>query len=395
MIDDKYLFDCADRIVEIYDELNNFAVKDIIRRIVKADWQMTGTAELQIMRLQESGYLLTDLQKEVAKITKKSDLEIKSLFEEAGIEALKYDDAVYIKAGLKPIPLMQSERMLNVLQGAIKSTQNELNNFTNTTASQVQSLFTQKLDEIYWKVQSGQQSYSQAILNAVNDISKSGVVVNYPSGRADTIETAVRRATMTGINQGTSRLQEARMDELEIDLVYVSQHANARATGDGPKNHASWQGKVYSRSGTSKKYPSFIERTGYGTATGLCGVNCRHHFFAFVDGVNTIPERINEAEARKGYEMSQKQRLQERQIRAYKRQLQGYDTAIQNSGDEALKLKLQTKYDAVAVKLREKNTQYKEFCKDNNLKTQQERLQIADWNRSQSMKALQAAKRQI
>ena len=52
--------------------------------------------------------------------------------------------------------------------------------------------------------------------------------------------------------------------------------------------HAEWQGKVYSRSGKSKKYPSLVDKTGYGTGPGLGGWNCRHSMFPYYDGTGRV-----------------------------------------------------------------------------------------------------------
>ena len=86
--------------------------------------------------------------------------------------------------------------------------------------------------------------------------------------RRDTIETAVARSVRTGVAQATGDISLKRMEEMGWDLVLVSAHMGAR-TGDGgenPGNHAWWQGKIYSRSGKSKKFPPF-SLTGYGTAS--------------------------------------------------------------------------------------------------------------------------------
>jgi len=147
--------------------------------------------------------------------------------------------------------------------------------------------------------------------------------------RSDTIETAVRRAVITGVNQTCGMLQEARAEEMECDLIEVTAHAGARPS------HAEWQGKIYSRSGTHPKYPSLVEATGYGSATGLKGVNCRHDFYPFIEGVSEPAyeeeELTNFEEARDytyngqemtEYEATQQQRYIERQIRKYKRKQQ-------------------------------------------------------------------------
>ena len=63
----------------------------------------------------------------------------------------------------------------------------------------------------------------------------------------DSVDVAVRRAVMTGVNQLNQKYREQSMDYLETDLVEVTAHLGARNT-DGPmgwENHAKWQGKVY------------------------------------------------------------------------------------------------------------------------------------------------------
>ena len=46
--------------------------------------------------------------------------------------------------------------------------------------------------------------------------------VEYPSGKVDTAETAVRRAVLTGVNQTAAKLREALADEGGCDLVELS-----------------------------------------------------------------------------------------------------------------------------------------------------------------------------
>ena len=76
---------------------------------------------------------------------------------------------------------------------------------------------------------------------------------------------ALRRTLLTGVGQTVGNLQIARADDMGCDLVAVSAHLGARNKGTGPMNHESWQGQVYSRSGTNPKYKPFVEMTGYGT----------------------------------------------------------------------------------------------------------------------------------
>ncbi|MEG1120527.1 MAG: phage minor capsid protein, partial [Bacteroidales bacterium] len=149
-------------------------------------------------------------------------------------------------------------------------------NLTRTTANTTTHQFEKVLDRAYLQITSGAFDYNSAIRSAVKDLSQKGIaVVEYPSGHTDYMEVAVRRATVTGVNQTAAKLQEVRADEMDSDLVETTAHVGARP------EHAEWQGKVFSRSGKSKRHPDFRESTGYGTGAGLCGWNCRHNFYPF------------------------------------------------------------------------------------------------------------------
>ncbi len=86
------------------------------------------------------------------------------------------------------------------------------------------------------------------------------------------------------------------------------------------QGHAEWQGKVFWRNYPEGNYENFYQATGYGTATGLGGYNCRHQFYAFFgeDDEETY-EHIDETVNKQAYEMEQKQRSLERKIREWDR----------------------------------------------------------------------------
>lgn len=104
------------------------------------------------------------------------------------------------------------------------------------------------LDSALLQVQSGAISYNQAIKEAVRQLAESGLkTVNYESGHVDSVDVAVRRAVMTGVNQINQKYREQSMDYLKTDLVEVTAHLGARNI-PGPlgfEAHTEWQGKCY------------------------------------------------------------------------------------------------------------------------------------------------------
>lgn len=98
-------------------------------------------------------------------------------------------------------------------------------------------------------------------------------------------------------------------------------------------------------------------------------------------------------ENKKLYELEQRQRLLERRIRKTKRDFMAWQATVDSCEDEGLKADFQKTVDRKAELLKKQNEEYREFCKANNLRTQSERLQIAQWNRAQANKAIAAARR--
>ena len=399
MLTPEYLYRITEGAEDVASQLHANIIQKIIERMMirlgrGEDYLLTATDKWQIEVLQEAGYLLEDIQKELADKTKKQVKEIQEAMEEAGVQALQWDDKIYQAAGLSPIPLLQSPALMRIMQRNYEATIGEWRNFTRTTANEAQRFFINQMDNAYNMVVSGAVSYTEAVRDVINDVSEVGMKVNYPSGYKLSIESATMMIVRTGISQAAAEVSLERMKEMNWDTILVSSHLGARV-GDGgknPGNHSWWQGKFYSRTGRDKRFPDFVSSTGYGSITGLSGVNCRHSF-GTGDGENNPFEQYDTEENRKAYETQQRQRTLERRIRDSKRKVQNLQTAVDNCKDEKLKFELQQKLDRKSYTLSQQNKAYKQYCKDNNLKEYAERLRVARWSREQAAKAAGAARR--
>ena len=277
MLSPEYLARIEEGSEEIASQLHTYIIRHIIDRMMIRigrgyDYLLTSSDRWRIQILQDAGYLLEDITAELSKYTKRQEKEIKAAMEEAGIKALEYDHKIYEAAGLSPMPLTQSPALIRLMERNYRATLGEWNNYTRTTAEAAQRLFLNECDLAYNKVLSGAVSYSRAVKEAVDNVVSGGVIVQYPSGHKDTIETATARAVRTGVAQATGDISIKRMEEMNWDIILVSAHIGAR-TGDGgqnPGNHLWWQGQFYSRTGSDRRFPPFSQ-TGYGTGEGLCG----------------------------------------------------------------------------------------------------------------------------
>ena len=392
MLTPEYLLLISEGGEDIAEYLHGYTIQKIIDRIIARldhgdDYILTATDKWQIEVLQEAGYLLEDIQKEISQKTGLMLTEIREAMEDAGVKALEYDDSIYRAAGLSPKPLEQSPHLIRLMQSTYEATVGDWRNFAGTFADAAQQTFIRACDEAYMKVASGTTSYSQALVEAVEAIAKDGVEVTYPTGHTDTIETATLRCIRTGVSQATGRIQMARMDEMGVDLVLVSSHLGARP------EHAEWQGKIYSRSGNDPKYPDFVKSTGYGTVTGLCGANCCHNFGPYIEGMHNPFDDYDSDENREAYEIQQRQRTLERRIRKTKRECMGLQEAVSKAETPEAVEKLTRTYERKAALLAKQNAAYNDYCDQHDLKRLSERLTIAKWDRNQAAKARAAARR--
>jgi|ERR1035437_627754 hypothetical protein len=334
----------ATPITDLYEQYNQSVINDIARRLAKLD--MTNTAAWQMQRLTESGKVYEQALKELAKVTGKSEAELRAAFEKAGVKSMKFDDSIYRAAGLSPTPLNLSPAMLNVLMAGLRKTNGVMRNLTMTTAISGQQVFVNAADLAYMQVSNGAMSYDQAIRAAVKQVAQNGLSTIQYGGKTDQLDVSMRRTVLTGVAQTTGGLQMARADELNVDLVQTSAHAGSRP------EHELWQGQVFSRSGTSTKYPDFVSSTDYGSITGLCGINCRHSFAPWFEGLSEnaySQESLNndynnqtvtyQGKEISQYSASQIQRSYERAVRDWKRQSSALESAGLDNSAEAAKVR--------------------------------------------------------
>ena len=379
MLTEKDFLNIEKQAAYIYQDLELQIVEEIAKRI--ANFGYANTVVLNDIKIaQEMGFLYEDIVKLVADYNNTSYERVSEIFSEAGAKTLKFDDKIYTEAGLNPIPINQSSSMVQLLNSTIEKTSGNLQNLVMTTATNSQTAFYNSINTAYMEVSTGVKSYSQSIIDVINKISNVGGTITYPSGRNMSLESAVRMNIITGINQTCGKLQELRANELGWDLMELTAHSGARPS------HASWQGKIVSRSG-QKGYLS-LDDIGYGTATGFKGVNCRHDWYPYYKGSSRtyseeqLKKWQNETVTYNGkkiskYEATQIQREMEKQIRQDKKDIAGLQ-GILTSNNKDDKLIEDTKIQLVNKKnkLNEDNAILNDFIRQTNIKKDYTRLYV-------------------
>lgn len=385
MLTPEYYEKSSKRLVELYSTLENDIIRDIARRIASTN-MMTGSAEWQIEVAQLLGISYDEVIKRVHVNTKLSEKKLRELFEEAGIKNLECDDEIYKKSGKTPIPFKKSKIMMEILEAGIRKTNGILKNLCLTTAINLNDITLEILNDAYMKVSTGAFDYNTVIRKTVKELSSLGITsFDYNSGRRYKLESAVRMNVLTGLQQTMGKISLERAKEMNCDLVEITAHGGARP------EHAEWQGKIFSISGKHKKYKSLKDGTGYGTALGLKGVNCRHDFFPYIEGISTPTYNKCELEEYNAknikynnkvyteYEAIRLQRKIERDIRNIKREIAALEGGIKGSNNEELAQEFKFEWNKQKDKLKERQNLLVDFIKQTELRRDNSREMIANW----------------
>nr|DAZ53826.1 MAG TPA: minor capsid protein [Caudoviricetes sp.] len=408
MLPPEYFHGKEKRILAIYQELEDFIMTDISRRILQTGG-MTATADRLIWKLTQMGESRAEIEQKLQKLTKMTQPELRRILQNAVMTSWDNDKDILLGIDENISPPLENPEVIAVMDAEFKKTLGELSNLSRTTINQSQRDLINLLDKAEIRVASGVQSYTTAICDVLDNYAQKGIMVDYPtSGAKRTLEAAVRCCVVTSMNQTAAQVTNQYIVQAKTNYVLVSAHLGARTGKDEISNHAGWQGKAYRLRGSEPGYPNLAEHTGYdidpktgqGTVIipgGLHSYNCRHSHQPWAKGLRNPwadEHKIDSEENKKIYEDTQKQRAMERSIRATKRRLIMKNEEI-NSDDvpESEKEKLRSEYDRMAFKLTEQNKEYNKFCQDNNLAAQYYRNKVADFGYKQQSRANAGAKR--
>ena len=244
-----------EELAELFRGLELKLLEEICSRLKIAD-QLNEVTVQDIRALRSHGIDLEDIKKAIASTTSTGAEKLDKLLDDVVARNQKYyTEMVDLAQVTAPERMVEQEDVWAIYE----QTRGQYRNLTQSMGFLVRQgrhrvmlpparAYQWALDSAELQVMSGAVSYDQAITEVVKQLAESGLKgVSYESGHVDSLDVAVRRAVMTGVNQLNQKYREQSMDYLETDLVEVTAHIGARDT-DGPngwENHKRWQGKVY------------------------------------------------------------------------------------------------------------------------------------------------------
>lgn len=378
MLTPEQLQNLPQELTDLYDQLSEFILRDIARRIAKGA-EITDTAEYQLYRAKSLGLSTDEIAAKIAEINGSSASEINRLIREAAAQSDEFDRKMLGVDKGAAVPLEENAQLQKLISAQIAETAGKCENLTNTLGFadhdflgrvyylSMTDMYRREMDSAHMKVVTGVTDYMTAIRQACNKLAASGVrTIDYESGRSDRIEVAARRTLLTSVAHVTHRISEQNGEELGADGWEMSAHSGSRPS------HAVYQGRQY----TQEQYERIIKPL-------ISEPNCRHDVFPIILGVSepvyTEEELQNidqppftyEGRTYTAYEASQQMRKMERAMRKQKDRCIVADAA----GDEEA-------FATASIRLNRQKYIYEDFCKAADSYTEYERTYVTGFNRS-------------
>lgn len=242
-----------EELAELYRNLEAQLLEEICSRLNLAD-QLNEVTVQSIRALRSHGISQQEIERAIRRTTNISEKKLTELLDDVVERNQKYySELIDIADVTAPQTLLSIEDTYAIYE----QTRQAFRNITQSMAFLVDNgrtllaparAYQSCLDKAILKIEAGATSYNESIKDAVRELADSGLkAVNYESGHIDAVDTAVRRAVLTGVNQLNQKYREQSMDYLGTDLVEVTAHLGARNI-PGPlgfEAHSEWQGKVY------------------------------------------------------------------------------------------------------------------------------------------------------
>lgn len=244
-----------EELTELFRGLELKLLEEICSRLRIAD-QLNEVTVQDIRALRAHGIDLEDIKKAIRETTEIGAEKLDKLLDDVVARNQQYYTGMIDLAGVTaPEQLISHEDIYAIHE----QTRGRYRNITQSMGFLVREgrrrvmlppaqAYQWALDNALMQIQSGAISYNQAIAEAVKQLADSGLkTVSYESGHVDSVDVAVRRAVMTGVNQLNQKYREQSMDYLETDLIETTAHLGARNI-PGPlgfEAHSEWQGRVF------------------------------------------------------------------------------------------------------------------------------------------------------
>ena len=350
-------------IIELYIEMETQLLNNVAKKIAKDKALYTTVNEVtvtdwQLERLKELDSLTKENIKYIAKQSKKTVKEIETLIEKTLDNVPDETKEAIAKGFLNAIPpIRDSQLVKNALIVARNEVRTTLNQVNKSMLQSAGNTYVKSVNQITTNVLAGIETTQQAALKVARQMANDGLTGFVASNGAEwSPEAYTTMVVKSNVKNTINTIQDIRIQEAGGNYIEINSYSGARPLCSQD------QGRIFSLNGDTTPiktidgitiYPRPWSESTYGQPAGILGINCGHQKFLFTPELSGYDRpTIDKKENDEAYQLSQKQRYLERQVRYAKRE----NEISKNMGLETDN-----------TKIREKQKVLREFVAENDL----------------------------
>ena len=251
-IDTEKLEAYAQKIFERENQFSTNTLKTIAKRI-KATGQLSANDQQALKNIADISGDMEKITKELAEITEMNIADIEKIYAQVINDGVNTYKPLYDFKGMKFKPITENEYAMKLVRYWAELTAEEMINLSNTKTigftdaqgrfTNIEGAYQQTIDDAVTSVSTGTSDFNSAMKGTIEQLGGSGVVTNYGSGVARSLEAMVRQNLLWGAKKAAQSYDDYVSEELGLDGFEVDAHAGCRPY------HEFMQGKMYSYKG--------------------------------------------------------------------------------------------------------------------------------------------------
>ena len=366
----EWLEQLPDYLVELMQQMSLEATAIIAARINYIGSAKKSDIHRLTNALAFAGADINEIERIIARFTKKSEAEIESVMKEVAANDDAFAKMYYESKGLAPKTYITDAYLQSALNAVIKQTQGAIQNLSNTTAlfyqmpdgsyADIRTAYIRAVDKAIYEVQSGSVDYHTAMKQTMLSLGKGTRCIEYASGYHRRLDSAIRQNILDGAKQLNQSIMDYHGKAFGSDGVELTAHAVSAP------DHVNVQGHRFTNEEFDKMQSGMdckdIQGRNYkGFPRKITEWNCKHFAIPVIVDIGS-PAYTDEqlAEMKKTsaakYDDTQKARAMETRLRTLKEQ----KNALLESGDDSGAKQVQKKITA-------QQKVYREFCKQKSI----------------------------
>lgn len=209
------------------------------------------------------------------------------------------------------------------LEALIEETERSIDEPTKAVTRFIKDKYKEILEKAQVGIVTGTLTLEKAMDMAIEEFVRNGVTnIEYKDGSRRNIQSYVEMALRTANHRAFLMGEGKKRQELGIHTVLSSQAVTTCPIC------LKWQNKVmvddvFSGGTRDEAEELKVPLVSEAMEDGFLHPNCIHNLLTYIPGISTIPKDVNQDEAKRLYELQQKQRKLELEIRKLKRENEG------------------------------------------------------------------------